>query len=211
MGSLPNIHRYISNIAHKTCAPFLERVAIVFTDMDEAYQAVADHYHFHCTGCENSCCFTRFYHYTLLEYFFIIEGYKRLDRQKQLEIEERALDVCRKTDEADNKGMPVRIMCPLNVDGLCLTYDFRPMICRLHGIPHELHGLDGRVTKGRGCDNFYRFGSPKAPVIFDRTTFYVNMANLEREFRQTVDVPNKMKMTIAQMIVSFHSKNHENH
>ncbi|MBW1842362.1 MAG: YkgJ family cysteine cluster protein [Deltaproteobacteria bacterium] len=203
MGSLPGLHRFISSIAHKTYAPFLDRLTIIFATMDKAYQEAADYYHFHCTGCENSCCFTRFYHHTLLEYFFVLEGYKSLSHQKQVEIEQRAWDVCRKTDEADKKGEPVRLMCPFNVDGLCLTYDFRPMICRLHGIPHELHGSDRSVMQGRGCDVFYKQCSPKEPFRFDRTPFYVNMANLERELRQTVGVPNKMKMTIAEMITTF--------
>ncbi len=173
--------------------------------MDKAYQEAAEYYQFHCTGCENSCCRTRFYHHTLLEFFFVIEGLQRLHHQERLDIEERALEVCRKTDEADDKGVPVRMMCPLNVEGLCLTYRFRPMICRLHGIPHKLRGPDGRVTKGQGCDAFYRSGSPKAPLAFDRTPFYVDMANLEGEFRRSIGAPIKVKMTIAQMIV-FYSK-----
>lgn len=194
-------HRRLATIAYKTYAPFIDRLTVVFKNMDKAYQEAADYYQFHCTGCETSCCLTRFYHHTLLEYFFMVEGYRRLDHQKRLAIEERALDVCRKTDEADDNRLPVSIMCPLNVAGWCQTYDFRPMICRLHGIPHELHGSDGSVTQGRGCDTFYRLCSHKAPLILDRTPFYVDMANLEREFRQAAGVPIKMKMTIAQMIV----------
>jgi Fe-S-cluster containining protein len=203
MGSLLGIHRFISNIAYETYAPFLDRLTNVFTDMDNAYQQAADYYHFHCTGCENSCCFTRFYHYTLLEYFFIIEGYKRLNHQKQLAIQNRALAVCRNTDAAGNKGISGRILCPLNLDGLCLTYDFRPMICRLHGIPHELHKPDGSVMQGKGCDEFYQQCSPKAPYVFDRSPFYLNMASLERELRRAVGVHEKVKMTVAQMIVSY--------
>lgn len=203
MDTLSGFHRSLLNISYEIYVPFLDRLALTFASMDKAYQEAADYYHFHCSGCENSCCFTRFYHHTILEYFFVLEGYKRLGRQQQVEIEQRARDVCRKTNGADKKGAPVRLMCPLNVDGSCMTYDFRPMICRLHGIPHELHESDGRVMKGRGCDIFYQQCAQKAPFTFDRTPFYVNMAKLEKELRQTVGVPNKMKMTIAQMIVSY--------
>ena len=203
MDTLSETHCFISNIAYTSYAPFLDQLTHIFASMDKAYREAANYYHFHCKGCENSCCFTRFYHYTLLEYFFILEGYQRLSRQQQVAIEQRAREVCRKTSAADKNGAPVRLMCPLNADGWCLTYDFRPMICRMHGIPHELIGPDGSVMQGRGCEAFYQQCSQKAPLVFDRTPFYANMANLERELRQAVGTTQKIKMTIAQMIVSF--------
>jgi Fe-S-cluster containining protein len=132
-----------------------------------------------------------------------LEGYKSLDRQKRLEIKQRAFDVCRKTEAADKQGAPARFMCPLNEHTLCLTYEIRPMICRLHGIPHEFHGSDGMVMTGRGCNTFHQRYPQKALYTFDRTSFYLNMANLERELKRTLNIPIKIKMTIAQMIVSY--------
>jgi len=199
-----SLQHLLLNIEHKTYAPFLYRVKTIFAAMDKTYRKASDHYGFHCTGCEESCCFTRFFHHTLLEYFFIREGYKALGYEKQGEVAQKAQDVCRKTDPADENGQPARLMCPLNVDGLCLTYANRPMICRLHGIPHELHGTNGGVMQGRGCDAFYQQCSQKELFTFDRTPFYVKMANLERELRQTVGMTQKIKMTIAQMIATFH-------
>ncbi|UCD33378.1 MAG: hypothetical protein JSV38_05780 [Desulfobacterales bacterium] len=203
MDTLPETHCCISNIAYTSVAPFLDQLTHIFTSMDQAYQEAANYYHFLCTGCEDSCCFTRFYHYTLLEYFFILEGYQRLSHQQQVEIEQRAKEVCRKTGAADKNKAPMRLMCPLNADGWCLAYDFRPMICRLHGIPHELHRPDGSVMQGKGCDAFYRQCAQKAPFVFDRTPFYRNMANLEQELRTAVGITQKIKMSIAQMIVSY--------
>ena len=199
-----SLQHLLLNIEYKTYASFLDRLKTIFTAMDKTYRKVSDHYGFHCTGCEGSCCFTRFYHHTLLEYFFIREGYKALGYEKQGEVAQKAQDVCRKTDPADENGQPARLMCPLNVDGLCLTYANRPMICRLHGIPHELHGTNGGVMQGRGCDAFYQQCFQKELFTFDRTPFYVKMANLERELRQTVGMTQKIKMTIAQMIATFH-------
>ncbi len=43
--------------------------------MDLKYKEAADYYGFDCTGCEDNCCFTRFFHHTLLEYLYIMEGY----------------------------------------------------------------------------------------------------------------------------------------
>ena len=203
MGTLIGIPRLASTITYNTYAPFLKRLAIIFKEMDDAYQETADYYGFSCTGCEDSCCYTRFYHHTLLEYFFMLKGYHRLGRHQRQKIERRAFDVCRQSDAADKKGAPVRLMCPLNEKGLCLTYPVRPMICRLHGIPHELYGSDGLVMAGRGCNTFYRQCAAKAPYVFDRTPFYKNMADLETELRQALDIPAKIKMTIAQMIVSY--------
>jgi len=171
--------------------------------MDDAYQKAADYFGFNCTGCEDNCCFTRFYHHTLLEYFFILEGYNRLGHEKQAEVKRRALKICQKTDLADEKEEPIRLMCPLNVDGFCLTYDFRPLICRLHGIPHEFHKSGRAVMYGRGCDAFYKHCPKKEPFKFDRTPFYLKMAQLEKELRQAVDMTQKIKMTIAQMITTF--------
>ena len=203
MSPRPRLQHLLLNIEYKTYAPFLDRLTTLFAAMDETYRKAADHYGFHCTGCEDSCCFTRFYHHTLLEYFFVREGYRALGNEKQGQIMQRARNVCRKSDGADGNGQPVRLMCPLNVDGLCLTYAHRPMICRLHGIPHELRGPDGGVMQGRGCDAFYQQCSQKEPFTFDRTPFYVKMADLESELRQAVGITQKIKMTVAQMIVSY--------
>jgi hypothetical protein len=171
--------------------------------MDLKYKEAADYYGFDCKGCEDNCCFTRFFHHTLLEYLYIMEGYGTLDRTKQVKVKRRALEVCRKTDEAVEKGIPVRVMCPLNFDGLCLMYDYRPMICRLHGIPHELQRPGQSTMYGLGCDTFTKQCQEKELFKFDRTPFYIEMAELEKELRQAVGVRQKIKLTVAQMLTSF--------
>jgi len=193
----------LSRIQHNTYAPFLDRFKIIFASMDRKYKESADYYDFNCTGCEDNCCFTRFFHHTLLEYLYIMEGYGTLDHEKQVEVKRRALEVCRKNDEAEEKGMPVRVMCPLNFDGLCLIYDYRPMICRLHGIPHELQRPGQSIMYSPGCDTFTKQCQEKELFKFDRTPFYVEMAELEKELRQSVGVRQKIKLTVAQMLVMF--------
>ena len=203
MSPRSRLEHVLSNIESVIYAPFLGRLKRIFAAMDDTYRKAADHYGFHCTGCEDNCCFTRFYHHTLLEYLFIREAFRALDDENRQKVVQRAQEVCRKTEQGDRNGEPVRLMCPLNVDELCLTYAHRPMICRLHGIPHELHGPDGSAMQGRGCDAFYRQCSQKEPFTFDRTPFYVKMAELESELRQAVGITQKIKMTVAQMIVSY--------
>jgi hypothetical protein len=61
------------------CLPLLDRVGGPFyADMDRAYAEVADRYGFHCNGCADSCCLTRFYHHTLLEYLYLAEWVRGL-------------------------------------------------------------------------------------------------------------------------------------
>jgi Fe-S-cluster containining protein len=203
MKSLSGILEMLPVIDRNTLAPFLERLKIIFSAMDKKYQEAADHYSFYCTGCDDNCCFTRFFHHTLLEYFYIMEGYNTLVNEKQVEVKQRALEVCRKTREAGEKGVPVRLMCPLNVNNLCLIYTYRPMICRLHGIPHVLQRPGQGVLYAPGCEVFIERCQQKEPFKFDRTPIYREMAELEKELKQTIGITQKIKMTVAQMLVTF--------
>jgi Fe-S-cluster containining protein len=201
MFSLSNIHHLLSGIEHRACAVHLDRLKIIYAAMDRKYEAAAGHYGFRCTGCNDNCCYTRFYHHTLLEYLYILKGFRTLDNEKQLAIKQMTQDVCRKTDQADEKGLPVRLMCPLNLDGLCLLYEYRPMICRLHGIPHELQIPGSGYTYKPGCDAFSEQCLQQDYIKFDRTPFYIDMAALEKELRQTVNITQKVKYSVAQLFI----------
>jgi len=203
MGLSTVIPYQLSRIQPHTFAPFSKRLKRLFDSMDKKYQEAADYYGFNCMGCEENCCLTRFYHHTLLEYLFIYDGFKTLDREQQNKIKHRAAEVCRHTDLADEKNQPVRLMCPLNSDGMCLLYAYRPMICRLFGIPHELqqHGME--IVYHPGCDVFSEQCSGKRYFKFNRTPFFIKMANMELELRQTVGIRQKIKLTVAQMIKTF--------
>lgn len=171
--------------------------------MDLKYKEAADYYGFHCTGCEDNCCLTRFYHHTLLEYLYIYEGFKALSEHKQNEVKQKAAQVCRQTELADAKGLPVRLMCPLNCDGLCLLYAFRPMICRLFGVPHEMQQSGAETVYRPGCGTFSEQCLAKDYFKFDRTPFFIEMAKLEMELKQTVGIAQKIKLTVADMVVTF--------
>ena len=181
---------------------FYDRLQRIFATMDRQYAEVANYYGFHCNGCEDNCCRTRFYHHTYLEFLYIHAGLKKLGHQRLREIQSRAALVCRETAKADEKAMPVRRMCPLNFDGRCALYTYRPMICRLHGISHELRKPGQNIIRGSGCGMFELGCSDKSYLKFDRTPFYFEMAKLESELKQAVDLSGRVKMTIAEMIVS---------
>lgn len=180
---------------------FYDRLQNIFDDMDRKYGIAAEHYGFQCQGCHDNCCRTRFHHHTYLEYLFIRRGFDNLDALRQSAIRLKAEAVCRQTELADIKGLPVQLMCPLNHAGLCALYEQRPMICRLHGIPHELQKPGRSVIHGPGCGDFNECCSDKSYFKFDRTPLYFAMAKLENEFKQAAGLTGRIKMTIAEMVL----------
>ncbi len=190
------------NLDDPILTAFFDRLQCIFAAMDRQYTEAAKHYGFHCNGCEDNCCRTRFYHHTYLEYLYIHAGLNKLGHQRQREIQSRAAVVCRETAKADEKAMSVRLMCPLNFDGRCTLYTYRPLICRLHGIPHELRKPGQNVIRGPGCGMFDLRCSDKSYLKFDRTPFYFEMAKLENELKQAVGLSGRVKMTIAEMIIA---------
>lgn len=183
---------------------FRDKLEDLYTAMDSKYEAAAAFYEFVCNGCGDSCCFTRFYHHTFMEYFYILDGLETLDNHKKIEIKKSAHEVCEKLDEKDSKGLTTRVLCPLNDNSLCILYQYRPMICRLHGIPHELNTPGKGIKRNPGCDTFMKQHEHKGYFSFDRTAIYMEMANLEKEFRQKTGVTDKVKLTVAEMISRHH-------
>ena len=180
--------------------PYLNRLAAIFRKMDERYDETAGKYGFVCSGCEDSCCRTRFYHHTLIEYFYLKSGLESLSSGDQVMIHSMALDAnCQwETHSAPAPG----VMCPLNEAGRCRLYAHRPMICRLHGIPNELHHPQKGRSKGQGCHEFVIQCGEKSYISFDRTPLYQELADLEKSFRRETGIIVKMKMTIAEMLAN---------
>ena len=197
MTSLP-----LENISLKdeVLSRFLLKLKSVYAGMDRKYVTIAANYGFLCQGCEENCCRTRFYHHTLLEYLCIREGFNALPSDKKRQVRTRAKTVIAISAIADRKGIPIKEMCPLNLDGRCMLYAFRPMICRLHGIPHELHRPGSGVRYHPGCHIFCDQCRDSSYCRFDRTPFYIEMAELERELKATVGIIQKIKMTMAEML-----------
>lgn len=181
---------------------FMERLEVMYKKMDGKYNEAANYYGFFCGGCEDNCCFTRFYHHTFVEYLYILKGFKTLGQGNQAEIREKALLVWRQTAELEKSGLPVRLLCPLNYKGLCALYSYRPMICRLHGIPHELIIPGREKILSPGCKEFMSRCGEKEHVNFDRTPFYTEMASLEKEFKAAFGISERIKLTVARMLAS---------
>jgi hypothetical protein len=186
-------------------AVFIERLKRIYADMDLAYSRLADRYGFTCDGCEDNCCQTRFYHHTVIEYAYLRDGLMTLDAEVQDRIESRAMTVADAIETDHGNSRLVRLMCPLNFETRCILYPYRPMICRLHGIPHELKKPGLSAVTEPGCVTFDSRCGHQPYAQFDRTPFYRDMAGLEMEVKQTVGMSGKLRMSIAQMILDFHS------
>lgn len=186
----------------KIPATFYPQVTRLFEQMDREYDKAAGRSGFVCNGCEDNCCSTRFYHYTLVEYLYLRHGLSGLPGRDLARIVERAGKAADRMAALEQRNERVRVMCPLNEQGRCVLYAHRPMICRLHGIAHVLRRPDGRTISGPGCAEYDRqCGNAKAQVL-DRTPIYTAMADLERNLRQSMGFNVKIKMTIAQMIIN---------
>lgn len=184
-----------------TYISYIEKLKKIFIQMETVYDTIAEQYGFNCTGCEDNCCLTRFYHHTLLEHIYIEEGFKTLSKERQTEILVKAEDVVSKTQDADLKGLPIRFMCPLNFDGKCILYDYRPMVCRLHGLAHELVKPGQPPVRSIGCELFTAQTENRDYIKFDRTPHYIEMAKLEGEIRVASGFMKKTRNTIAEMLI----------
>jgi hypothetical protein len=77
------------------------------------------------------------------------------------------------------------------------------MICRLHGIPHEIWRPGSAPVRSPGCGDFDRQCEHKAYVPFDRTPLYAEMVRCEQALRKALGFREKIKLTVAQMIAEF--------
>lgn len=180
----------------------LDSLSELFARMDTGYSEAARGYGFQCTGCDQNCCETLFHHHTLAEYLFLQSGFLDLAEVAQTDIQARAAKAQQATQQAEDPST-FRVMCPLNDKGMCRLYAHRPMICRLHGIPHELNHPVRGTTKGPGCAEFDRQCDQNVSPPLVRTPFYQEMAQVESRLRADLNFRIKIKMTVTRMVLSW--------
>ena len=197
-----NLSAKIDLIEPPVLANFMRQLKRIYAAMDDAYDRAAKRYAFSCDGCRDNCCRTRFYHHTLTEYLYVKAGLMTLTVETQDQVKLRAIAVKDAIEKANHHQQAIRPMCPLNVDARCILYPYRPMICRMHGIPSELKKPGQPVTRGPGCDTFDRRCGHKPYIVFDRTSVYRDMAKLEQEVKRSMNFTAKFRMSIAEMIIT---------
>ncbi|MBC8440693.1 MAG: hypothetical protein H8D87_13565 [Deltaproteobacteria bacterium] len=178
---------------------FFKALKTLYNDMDKTWDKIAAGYNFICNGCKDNCCTSLFFHHTYIEKDYLCHGFNKLDQDQKKTILTRADIYVKKTFSENLKTKALKIICPANENGQCLLYSFRPMICRLHGLPHELCKPGAEPIKGPGCDA--GLFDEKSYIKFDRTPFYKQMAQIEMKFRQDFNKTDKIKETIAQMLI----------
>ena len=176
----------------------------IYKQMDHAYKESADAYDFVCNGCEDNCCNTHFFHHTHIEFGYLVIGLRQLPVYQQNRVIETAHKVCEKTQKQLASNERVWLLCPLNEQGKCNLYNYRPMICRLHGIAHELKFPGKPVQYTPGCNAFSQhFNTLKLNDYYtlDRTPHYKRMALLEQQFLKEYQINKRFKKTIAEMLI----------
>lgn len=195
-----NLPRNLMRLVDQSSA-YLEQLSELNREMDDRYEAVAARYGFACRGCQDNCCRTRFYHHTHIEFFNLAAGFRQLPAEDQQAAIRRA-DHYNRLAETDPGPDTPGDMCPVNVDGKCLLYGSRPMICRLHGLPHELRRPGADPAYSPGCQALYDQVGRNRYIPFDRTPVYVKMARLEKACKDRFNLTGKCRLTVAQMVLA---------
>lgn len=182
----------------------IPRLIELYKRIDRMYVSVAEVIGLQCEGCDGvRCCTVDVTVHTAVEMLYLRRGFFQLDDFLREIVSERALAMVR-AKEANPFGEKYRqSVCALNFEGRCLLYEFRPMICRLAGIPHWFVRPDGRRFEGGGCSRYEALGaSLPADQNIDRTPFYHDLALLESEIVRRRGVKT-IPRTIAELLVAY--------
>ena len=175
----------------------------LYSKMEAAYDGTAKQIGLTCEGCPDNCCTSYFQHHTYIEWAYLWEGIRSCPATKRQEILRKAEAYVRESQVLLAKGLRPHIMCPLNNNGLCQLYEYRMMICRMHGVPNSLVMPDGKRIAFPGCSRCQELYSDLNQVpLLDRTCFYRDLAFLEMAFtgKKTRALP-KVDLTLAEMLV----------
>ncbi len=180
--------------------PYIRRIEEIYRAIDTTYQSAQSHYGFDCTGCGTNCCATKFYHYTHAEGIYLRRGFDGLQEGLKHEVINRAIEY-ETFYLNDNEHRP--FFCPLNRNNLCILYQWRPLICRLHGLPYELTDINNNPTFHGGCLRFMSQDRTSLPtyMTLNRTIFYREFAKVEAEIRDILGLQPPPPSTVAAIIL----------
>ena len=179
------------------------KLSLLYSDMEGAYNRTAGKIGLSCRGCPENCCTSHFQHHTYIEWAYLWNGIRSRPEEKQREFVSRAGEYVRQSRILLAQGLRPRIMCPLNDDGLCQLYEYRFMICRMHGVPNSFVRPDGKKLSFPGCFRCQELYSHLGEVpVLDRTDFYRNLASLEMAFvGPEIKTLPRVNLTLAEMLV----------
>mgnify|MGYP005759253819 FL=1 len=82
-------------------------------------------------GCAH-CCKNGEFPLSEIEMEYLMSGYEQLPQDKKNEIKNRIERLI--SQAKTNKQLRFRHACPFLIDDICCIYEFRPIICRTHGL-----------------------------------------------------------------------------
>lgn len=161
----------------------IPRLTELYRQIDDQYREIAETIGLTCIGCDGvRCCTVDLRLHTFMEMHYVRRGFNTLDPALRNEVLLRSRTM-KAAKEADPYGEAYRnAVCALNVGGKCVLYAYRPMICRLAGIPHVFVRPDGKTLESGGCSHYTeQIGQSRHDAKIDRTEYYRAMAELEME------------------------------
>lgn len=161
----------------------ISRLERLYAKMDAAYHAVSDQAGFSCEGCDGeTCCRIDLVIHSFVEKLYLKRGLESLDSSTRCEVIRRCEAVLQAKKDNPSGDAYRNAVCVLNFDGFCRLYQYRPMICRLAGIPHFMVRPDAQTVRRNGCARYETAIRPAYPDLqVDRTELYRGMALLEVE------------------------------
>ncbi|MFP4070491.1 MAG: hypothetical protein ACLFTB_00435 [Desulfovibrionales bacterium] len=180
------------------------KTAALYSAMQEQYGQCAETIGLTCSGCADNCCTSFFQHHTYVEWAYLFKGLSMLPEERQRTILHRAKEYVSQARMVIAQGGRPKIMCPLNEAGLCSLYEYRLMICRLHGVPNLLRMPDGTRRDFPGCVRAQAITASRgAGVALDRTDLYRRLALIEMQLlgSRKGKLP-RVNLTLAEMLVS---------
>ena len=182
---------------------FNPRLKELYNEMDVIYKEASFQAGFNCEGCDGTkCCTVDLIVHTFSEMLYMRRGVRALDEPTKLKIEQRSRQIV-ELKRLDPAGDPYRnSVCAANFAGRCAIYEYRPMICRLAGIPHFIDNPNKNRISGTGCHRFETdIGHNRPELRIDRTPFYRRMADLELEMIYMRGKRTK-RLTISEILSS---------
>ncbi len=183
------------------------RLKKLYEEMEAAYDNTALQLNFSCEGCDDNCCDSFFLHHTYSEWSYLWFGFQQLPSEEQQNILARCKIYIKECQTAEEQGKRPQVMCPLNVEGLCILYPYRLMVCRTHGVPASMTRPDGRKLTFPGCFRCQeivqeKFPDEKGLPRMERTPLLQELAMIENDlFDGKRRLYPKVKLTIAQMLL----------
>jgi len=181
-----------------------QQLSRLYSDMEEAYDTVAEKIGLSCDGCRDNCCDSYFHHHTHIEWAYLWEGMKSCSDEARQAFIGKSKAYLEQTQSRSAQGEKPNIMCPLNDKGLCQLYKHRLMICRMHGVPNRLVRPDGKAFSFPGCIRSQELCANLEEVpVLDRTDLYRRLASLEMAFLgPKIKALARVNLTLAEMIVN---------